>query len=221
MSFPRLTRMLPALVAAVVAAGSASAQTDYRTSSTGMLTVGAGFSGGTSLTLEPVEGSKIKPVFAWRLTADATYPLNSTVAAQLSLGLDNRGVRRHPQADADLWADEHIGYFSIYPSFKFSVVSLGLNILMPMGGSHTFFNGVTEDFSDAENDKLNTLLEPRLGVVVPIVVEEIGWLGLTFGGGVTIGEYIDKPTGVEMNNQMVSGHAGLTWQFGIKGTGRR
>lgn len=217
----RLIRMLPALVAAVVAAGSAHAQTDYRTQSSGMFTIGIGFAGGASLTLEPPEGSKIKPVFAWRLTTDMTYPINPTVAAQLSLGLDNRGVRRHHQANADAWADEHISYFSMYPSFKFSVVSLGVNFMLPMGGSVTYFNGQSEDFTDEINDKLHTLIEPRLGITVPIVDEEIGWLGLTFGGGVTIGDYIETPAGSEINNQMVSGHAGLTWQFGIKGTGRR
>jgi hypothetical protein len=207
--------MLPLLAAGVLLVGSAHAQTDYRTKATGMLTVGAGFAGGASLTLEPQEGSKIKPGFAWRLTADGTYPLNPTVAAMLSLGLDSRGFRTHAHDDADDYVDTRLSYFSIFPAFKFSAFTLGLNLGIPMSASATTDAGIT---TDADMDEVNLLVEPRLGVVIPVVDEDIGWLGITLSGGISTSDVINVPQGIEMSNQMVSGHLGLTWQFGIKGT---
>jgi hypothetical protein len=216
----KLYRLLLALVALLGVVGTASAQTDYRSKSTGMLTVGAGFAGGASMALEPPEGSKYKPLFAWRLTADATYPLNPTVAAMLSLGIDRRGFRSHPQDDDANFADFGVTYFSIYPMFRFSAFTLGVNFGFPMSASTSFKNDVVLDY-DESIAPLQTMVEPRLGVVIPLVDEDIGWLGLTLGGGIALAPPTEVPDNAPFNNQMVSGHMGLTWQFGIKGTGRR
>ena len=207
--------MLPLLAAGVLLVGSAHAQTDYRTKATGMLTVGAGFAGGASLTLEPQEGEKVKPLFAWRLSADATYPLNPTVGAMLSLGLDSRGFRTHAHDNDDDYRDARLMYFSIFPAFKFSAFTLGVNFGLPMSATSTEETG-TE--TDIDSDDVNTLIEPRLGVVIPVLDEDIGWLGITLGGGISVGDVVEPIANTEMSNQMVSGHLGLTWQFGIKGT---
>ena len=216
-----LYRLLFVLIAGVLSVATATAQTDYRTKSSGMLTIGAGFAGGASVILEPPPGSKTKPVFAMRLTADVTFPLNPTVATMLSLGLDSRGWRLHPHDASDAWTDTKISYFSIYPAFKFSAFTLGVNFGFPMGASTVNAAGQEHDFTDAESNDLQTMVEPRLGVVIPVVDEDIGWLGLTLGGGVTVSDAVKVPSGAEVNFQTVSGHLGLTWQFGIKGTGIR
>lgn len=218
-------RLLLGLLALVCVVGSASAQTDYRTKSTGMLTVGVGFAGGASLAIEPPDGFKSKPLFAWRLTADATYPINPTVAAMLSLGIDSRGFRMHDFDDPENLLDTKISYFTLYPQFRFSAFSIGLNIGFPLGATQTFPNGTFEDFSETKpspfNGALNTLIEPRLGVVIPLVDEDVGWLGLTLGGGIALDQAFEPNIKSDANFQMVSGHLGVTWQFGIKGTGRR
>jgi hypothetical protein len=218
-----LYRLLFLFLVGAVVVSSAHAQTDYRTKATGMLSVGLGFAGGASIPLEPPEGLKFKPGFAWRLTADAAYPINPTVGAMMSIGLDSRAFKFHPHASSDeaSTTTTHISYFSIYPAFKFSAFTLGVNFGFPMGASNAFGAGNSIDFTDAEFDKVTTLIEPRLGVVIPVVDEDIGWLGITLGGGITVSDIIEVPSTMEANYQMVSGHLGLTWQFGIKGTGRR
>lgn len=221
MSFPNHCRALLVLLVLFGAVTTASAQTDYRTKATGMLSVGIGFSGGASMAIEPPDGAKYKPSFAWRLTADGTYPLNPTVAAMLSLGLDSRGWRTHPTDDESSWSDFSVSYFSIYPAFRFSAFTLGLNIGFPMSASSSYYTGVTEDFDESRGSSLQTMIEPRLGVVIPVVDEDIGWLGLTLGGGIALAPPYEVPDNAPFNDQMVSGHLGFTWQFGIKGTGRR
>lgn len=185
-----------------------------------MLTVGAGFAPGVSMTLEPEDGQKISPAFAWRLTADATYPLSPTVAAMLSFGLDSRASAVFPNDHSEDKATTHISYFVLNPAFKFSVFSIGLNLGFPLSASTTFHD-VSVDANDATMDLVNTMVEPRIAFIIPLMDEEIGWLGLTIGAGITLDDYFKRPANSKANLQMVAAHLGLTWQFGIKGTGRR
>ncbi|MBC8145012.1 MAG: hypothetical protein H7X80_05460 [bacterium] len=220
MRFSHLCRLLPALAVIVFSVAPSFAQTDYRTSSTGMLTVGAGLAIGTSMTLKPEEGANVVPGLAWKLTADATYPLSPSVAAMLSFGLNSRSLVTHPNKAADQKSAVNVSYFGINPAFKFSVFALGVNFLFPMSASVTA-DDKTTDLTSAQEDMLNTLIEPRIAFIVPLMDEEIGWLGLTIGAGLTIDDYFDRFPNSQANNQMVSADLGLTWQFGIKGTGRR
>src|SRR5688500_3714600 len=97
-----------------------------------------------------------------------------------------------------------------------------MNFGLPLSGSVTdVANDKTDDLTDAQMEQVNTMIEPRLSFTVPLVDEEIRGRGLTVGAGLTIDDFMQRPPGSKANNQMVSGHRGLTWQFGIKGTGRR
>jgi hypothetical protein len=221
MTSAHLHRLLCLLAVGALAVSHARAQTDYRSKATGMLSVGAGFSGGASLALDPPNGVKYKPVFAWRLTADASYPLNPTVGAMLSLGIDSRGNGAHPFNSSNDVSTTRITYFSIYPAFKFSAFTLGVNLGFPLGATVTAPNGVSTDFDEASGGALQTMVEPRLGVVIPVMDETVGWLGITLSGGYTVSDFHEMPSGAEWNDHLVSGHLGVTWQFGIKGTGRR
>jgi len=55
---------------------------------------------------------------------------------------------------------------------------------------------------------------------VTLLDQQIGWLGLTLGIGYSISPVLDLPSSGSYDYHMVSGHMGLTYQFGINGTGR-
>lgn len=216
-------RFLPVLVAVgliPLLSAPLAAQTDYRGKSTNMLTVGLGFSGGASLISAPPEGAKVKPIFAWRLTADGSYPLNPTVGAQMSLGIDSRGTRLHQFEHPDQYVDTRVSYFVLTPGFKFSAFTLSFNIGLPMSGTFSTSAG-SEDIPSEAWDKVEVLLEPRLGALIPLVEEPIGWLGLTLDAGYALNEMFETE-GVTngQDGHLITGHMGLTWQFGIQGTGR-
>ena len=51
--------------------------------------------------------------------------MNPTVAAMLSIGLDSRGFRAHPNNMEEAWQDFNVSYFAIYPAFRFSAFTIG------------------------------------------------------------------------------------------------
>jgi len=106
-----------------------------------------------------------------------------------------------------------------------------MNFGLPLGGSVTRRNGsgsetATRNMTDAEFDRVQVTLEPRIGVVIPVHVDANGWLGITITGGFALNEFIDPgdltdaQREVAGNYQTVSGLFGLTYQFAIQGTGR-
>lgn len=219
-----------ALAALVVCSGLASralAQTDYSSSkSTSYLTIGPSFSGGASMIISPPEGSKVVPLFAWRAAADATYPLSPSIGAALGLGLEGRGNRLRSPSSTEFYTNTNLTYFSINPGFRFSAFYVGLNLGFPMSGSTLTKTPVSEtsvDMTDAEFDKLEVLIEPKIGAVVEILNNENGWLGMTIMGSITAGEISDRGDVTSDNAgdfHMVNGQLGLTYQFAIPGTKR-
>lgn len=221
---PRTVTAVAALVAScLIGAASLEAQTDYSNRrATSFLTAGLGFAGGASMTLSPPEGNKVGPIFAWRLTGQAAYPLSPSISAMMELGLDNRGSRERPFNNTDLYTDTHIGYFSINPGFMFSSFYVGMNFGFPVSGSYTN-NGGTVDMSDASFDKLQTIIEPRVGAIIPLMNNKSGWMGLSILGGITLNEIIDRGTvssSDDSDYHLVSAHLGLFYQFSIPGTGK-
>lgn len=215
-----------ALVALSFCGGLASealAQSDYSSAkSTSYLTIGPSFSGGASMIIDPPEGSKVVPLFAWRGAADLTYPLSPSIGAAFGLGLEGRGNRlRHPD-NTESYTNTNITYFSLNPGFRFSAFYIGLNIGLPMSGSYSTKETST-DMPAADFDKLNVLIEPKLGAVVEIHNSESGWLGMTIMGSISASEYLDRgevTADAAGDFHMVSGQIGLTYQFAIPGTKR-
>jgi hypothetical protein len=210
------------------------AQTDYSPrGATSMLSVGLGFAGGASTSIEAPDTWKLDPFnFAYRWGLDVSYPLTSTISATMELGADSRATTLYWYQDKTVWESRRVDYFSITPGFRFSAFFLGMNFGIPVKGVRSWQN--TSDAPgrkiemDVDTENLLTMIEPRLGVVVPVLDEEIGWLGITFTSGYNLSNISDKedflpgpPRKEALGSQTVSLHLGLTWQFGIPGTGRK
>lgn len=213
---------------AVSATSPLSAQTDYSNRlASSQLTVGPGFALGASMILSPDDRFKISPIFSYHVGVDATYPLTPTIASTLSLGIESRGTQIYPDGASDAYVNTRVSYFHITPGFTFSAFYIGLNIGMPTGGSSETKDKSTDFSADAE-ENLQTLIEPRVGVVIPVMDSQVGWLGITLTGGVSIDEFIDRgerPSSIDAddwgNFQNASLYLGSTFQFAIPGTGKR
>src|SRR2546423_6328551 len=92
-----LTRSLLTLFMVLTfSAISLNAQSDYsHNRSTRMLTLGLQVAFGASMGTQAPTGSKIGPIFAYRITGEATYPLTPVIATSLGFGLDSRGSNIH------------------------------------------------------------------------------------------------------------------------------
>lgn len=197
--------------------------------STKMLSVGFGIAGGVTMSLDPPTNWKVKPVLAWNAGLHASYPLTPIVKAGLNVGLENRGTKYHWYNDSRLWEIRHVNYLTITPGFMFDALYLGMNIGLPMGGSRVW-QPSPEDRErtlelETDADSLLVMLEPRLGAVVPLMDEEVGWLGLTVMVGYNLSNFSDHKDflpveyrGQKRSTETPSFMLGVTWQFGIPGT---
>ena len=213
---------------AISATSPLYAQSDYSARpGSSHLTIGPGVALGASMALDAMEGSKIKPIFAYHAGVDATYPLSPNIASTLSLGIESRGTQIHPHNASQAYQNTRISYFHLTPGFTFSSFYIGLNVALPTGGSIETSETST-DMTEAAEDKLETLIEPRVGVIIPIMDSIIGWMGITLTGGISLDEYIDRgersddqDSDAYGNFQNASLYLGTTFQFAIPGTGRR
>lgn len=213
----------------VLASSMSVAQTDYSNrTATASLTAGLATNFGASMIIDPPLGSKVSPIFAFSVSAASTYPLTPVISACLNLGYESRGTKLRAENDADFYTITRVGYFTINPGFQFSAFYLGMNFMMPMGGTNTIkagptFSETTSDMTSAEEDKLETLIEPRLGAVIPLMEDKNGFLGLTVMGGYTLNEISDRGSNLTDDDgtfNMVAGYLGVTYQFAIPGTSR-
>lgn len=184
------------------------------------LTIGPSFVSGASMILEPGEGWKLNPIFAWRTGVHTSYPLTEVITAGLEIGFESRGTQLHVHNNSDLYLNNRLLYFSLYPNFSFSAFNIGFNFGFPLSASQSEANGTSRSLTDTED--LPVLLEPRIGVVVPLVDVKEGWLSLVLGGGFAFSELIDYPGPVDLVGdwRSVSGHLGVRFEFGIPGTER-
>ena len=170
-------------------------------------------------------------MFAWHGGADISYPLTPVITASLGLGLDHRAVEFHWQDYASASEERAIDYFYLAPGFQFSAFYLGLNIGFPVAGVRKWTNSVDAATHSAEldntADKLNVMMEPRIGAIIPLLEKEVGWLGLTIEAGYNLNDLSDEPTfapgplqGGSISLQTATLMMGVTWQFGIPGTNR-
>ena len=206
------------------------AQGDYSgRKATAGLTVGADFSGGASLIVKPPDGEKVGPIFAWRAGADVSYPLTPVISAGLGLGLDSRGTELHDINNSERYTITRVMYFSITPSFNFSAFSIGLNMGVPLSGSNTSKLGslateVTSDMTSTQFDRVEFMLEPRIGASILLLDDDTGALTMNITGGYTLStlqDFGDVSTDVIGDYHMASLHLGLSYQLAIAHTRRR
>ncbi len=213
------------LVLFVAATANGSAQTDYSNRlATSSLTVGASTLFGASMIIDPPQGSKVSPIFSYKISADATFPLTPVITAGLGLGYESRGMKIRNESNSDIYNITRVGYFSIFPGFGFSAFRIGLNMGIPMGGTNSvkLGTGGTEtvtEMATAQTDSLEFLLEPRIGATVVLLEDKTGWLGLVISAGYSLNEL--RSTGGIGDFHMVSGLIGVTYQFTIPGTKRK
>lgn len=198
---------------------------------TQMLSIGPSFTGGASMLLDPAENWKVTPVFAWRATIDGSYPITESIGAWLSLGIDRRGGDFYWFNDKQVRERRMVNYFTLTPGVNFKGLCLGLNLGFPMGGSRTYQNGSDAEERtlelDPDADGLLTLVEPRIWGEIPLMDEEIGWLGITVGAGYAVSDMSERrdfmpgeTPGKTYSSSSASGHFGFVWMFGIPGTAR-
>ncbi len=208
------------------------AQSDYSDrGARAMLSVGPFYTAGASMTFDAPQNYKVAPVFAWRTGIDVSYPLTPVIGATLGLGLDVRGNKMYWYSDETVWEQRRITYFTVSPAFTFSAFYLGFTFGFPTAGGKIWQNTTdaperTLELNITENN-LNVMLEPRIGVVIPLVDAKIGWLGLSVLASYNLSTITDDKNffagqsgNAEVNSNAVSLQGGITWQFGIPGTGR-
>ncbi|MBS1911651.1 MAG: hypothetical protein JST22_06675 [Bacteroidetes bacterium] len=225
--------ILVALIAAscgTMMTSALRAQSEFSSDkATSFLTVGPGIAGGASLTTSPPDGYKVVPIMSYRIAADAYYPLTPSISAALGLGFDSRGTRMRNFNNTEVYTTTRVGYFTVCPGFSFSGFFIGVNFGFPMGGTITTKGGAgaseeARSMTDAEFAKVNTLVEPRLGAVIPLMNNRNGWLALTIMGGYSLSEITDRGTVIADSDgdfHMVCGQLGVTYQFSIPGTLRK
>ena len=82
---------------------------------------------------------------------------------------------------------------------------------------------VSESLTSDQEDKLLTLLEPRIGAEFPLMEDKSGVLMFSIMAGYTVNEYTDRGDNVPDNAgtfNMVAGYLGVSYQFAIPGTQR-
>jgi len=217
----------------VTASLALHAQSEYgnRTSTTA-LSIGLAFAAGASVSVEAPESWKTDPLFAWRLGVDASYPMTPAIAASLGVGIDSRAIEFHWHNDRAMWEQRRVDYLYVAPGLQFSAFYLGLNVGFPIAGIRHWQSSADagERSVDLETDAdhLLFMVEPRLGAVIPVLEQEIGWLGLTLQAGYNINDMSESPeftpgsvAASTTSTQTTSIHFGVTWQFGVPGTGQK
>ncbi|MEO5931319.1 MAG: hypothetical protein ABIR47_15405 [Candidatus Kapaibacterium sp.] len=199
--------------------------------STAGLTIGVGYAVGGSTFLDPAENWKISPITSNKFGVDITYPLAPIVSASLSLGLDSRGGKSYWYQTSEIWDTRRVSYFSINPGIILNGFYIGVNFGVPLGGTRTWHNGAEErtyaQDIDAGYNNLLTMVEPRIGGVITLTDQDIGWLGLTIMAGYNLNNISENKSFLPgedpqktYSTQTVAAQIGLTWQFGIPGTSR-
>jgi hypothetical protein len=223
---------LPAVVlaAALLVSGSAMtihAQTDYSSrKASSRLGVGAGASIGVALPIsgELPDSVEAAPGFAFRGGLNLTYPVTSSFGVLFNFGLDTRGVGKKFKSESDnrVW---RLNYLFLEPGISISAFRLSVNIGLPSGGSEPLGAvGAATSSRDIESDELEMMIEPRIGGTLILVDTKEWWLGLNVDAGMTINRVFKDEIADVMKTdvhamKMLSAHLGLTWQFGVPGTG--
>ncbi len=245
----RYQLLLPLLVLAAAIAGTARlhAQTDYSyRGALSRLGVGLGASMGFAVPigdlndtlLQGAPGRKIDeaaPGIAFRFGLNVSYPFTRTLRGTFATGLDIRNVgkklREKDGTGTELDARSYnVQYFYLEPGVSVSAFRLALNIGLPMSGSQPVVPTSDDPAAtmDIVSDNLEMMLEPRIGATLVLIDKEDGWLGLTIDAGVPLNKIFKETTpsvpgayvaGDIPATRILNGHLGLTYQFGIPGTG--
>jgi hypothetical protein len=199
------------------------AQTDYSSrKATSRLGVGAGASIGIAL---PTGGSlpdsiEAAPGFAFRGGINITYPITRTFGVLFNGGLDMRSIGKKVSGQSNSQS-YGVSYLFLEPGVSVSAFRLSLNIGLP--SSLTLPDS---GFVPATKEDLEMMLEPRIGATLVLMDEKEWWLGLNVDVGLALNKLYKDNRIAELVLEkdvpamsMLSAHLGVTWQYGIPGTG--
>ncbi len=142
--------------------------------------VGAGATLGASIFNGTVpEGSKTDIHFpAYLIQAMGIYSFHPYWGAALGIGYETRGMFFKQQNVTEPNVDFTLNYISIQPSIKFKQFMLGVTIGVPTGASvkYTPGSGLPVQTTSVGKDTMNTLIDIRIGGMLPIVENDAGAL---------------------------------------------
>ncbi len=126
------------------------------------------------------DGSKTDIHFpAYLIQAMGIYSFHPYWGLALGIGYESRGMFFKQQNVTEPNIDYSLNYISIQPSIKFKQFLLGVTFGLPSGASYksNLGNGVSFDRSIGK-DSVNTLIDIRIGGMLPIFENETGALFL-------------------------------------------
>jgi hypothetical protein len=142
--------------------------------------VGAGGTLGASIFNGTVpDGSKTDIHFpAYLIQAMGIYAFHPYWGVALGVGYESRGMYFKQQNVTEPNVDFSLNYFSLQPSIKFKQFLLGVTIGLPLGASvkSNPGSGVPSRTTDIGKDTMNTLIDIRIGGMLPIVESDAGSL---------------------------------------------
>lgn len=147
------------------------------------LELGPFFTAGASIFQGDVpDGTKTDIHFAYTGGALVGYSFHPHWGAMLGIGYESRGMKFYQQDNKDFTQNITLNYITIQPSVRFKQFLLGVSIGMPSGGTEeiqgTLASGSTglilTGTSDVNKDNLATLIDIRIGALIPIVESNNG-----------------------------------------------
>lgn len=198
----------------IVGSLSASAQSSFPMGLGPFLAAKAGVN-----TAEIINGTKTGMTFNSPPDFGATFYFpfskHSTVAATIDLGYYTASILTKPESGATdattVISSAH--FFSIAPSFNFSSFMLGLNFGLPMSANVSNKSGSIS--IDPGTDDVATLIEIRLGGMIPIYQNETGRLNFTVTGAYAL-TGLSKSDKSDYNPKAASLSMGLNYLFTLK-----
>jgi hypothetical protein len=146
--------------------------------------IGPLFSGGEAVNAGTVaNGAKTGTAFAFSAGADADFPLTQSIAFNLAVAYDARGINFYQQNATSNIVHYNFGYFEFRPEFRFSAFLLGIGVGIPVSASSSVSGNISpQTATSVGSSNMNLLFELRLGAAIPIVQSSSGVLNLTIEG---------------------------------------
>ncbi|MBK9247685.1 MAG: hypothetical protein IPM69_06115 [Ignavibacteria bacterium] len=144
------------------------------------------------------------------------FSAQSTVGATLDLGYSTYSIKSKPESGAN---DDNTfvssgNYFSIAPNINFSGFMLGMNVGIPVGTSVSNLSGTLEATSST-TDGMATIIDFRLGGMIPLMHDATGRLNFIVMGGYMV-TGMDSDDTSEFNPKAASLMIGFNYLFSIK-----
>lgn len=159
--------------------------------------VGAGATIGASVFNGTVpDGSKTDIHFpAYLVQAMGIYSFHPYWGVALGIGYESRGMYFKEQNKTEPNVDVSLNYISFQPSIKFKQFLLGATIGLPTGATSTYNpgSGLASQTRSTGKDTMNTLIDIRIGGMLPIVENDNGALFFLINASWNVSDAFNQP----------------------------